>query len=280
MPNNLIFNNSAESLKVQVYGVTSGATVTGLLVDGSGYLQVAGTVNATLAGGTVSVTANDFDIRTLTSADQVTLAGGTVSVNIRTLTSADQVTLAGGTVSVTANSFDIRTLTSADQVTLAGGTVSVTANSFDIRTLTSADQVTLAGGTVSVTANSFDIRSLSQASDTISFGTHGFTSSSLTITSTEIGFTSTAFYIDTSQIKDYSFYVYNSSQTATVSVRLQVSPTTTDSYFANDTTAQILAGASSLNVLVPGYFMNYTRLQILKTSANTCTLELYFNGQY
>ncbi len=202
MPNNLVFNYSAQELKAQVYGITSGATITGLLVDNTGTLQVGGSVTATIAN-TVTVT---------------------------------------GQVTVTANNFNIRSLAAAtDTVTVTG---SVTA--------------TIAG-TV-----------------TVSLGGHAFTTSDLSISTADGALTNTAFQFNTSQYKDYSFYVVNTG-TAALSVRIQVSPTTTETYFTNDSTSEISLAQNAQTVLVPGVFLNYSRIQV--AGAQTVTALAYFNAQ-
>ena len=235
MPNNLVFNNSAQELKVQIYGITSGSTVTGLLVDNSGNMQVGGSVTATIAN-TVTVTANSFDIRALASATDTVSVTGSVTATI------------ANTVTVT-------------------GQVTVTANSFDIRALASATDTVSVTGSVSATiANTV----------TVSLGGHGFTTSTLTITTADAALTNTAFQFDTSQYKDYSFYVVNTG-TAAVSVRLQISPTTTETFFVNDNTTEFSLAQDAQTVLVPGIFLNYTRIQV--AGAQTITAIAYFNGQ-
>ena len=202
MPNNLVFNDSAENLKVQSFGATSGGTVTSLLVANDGALQVGGTITAAIAD-TVTVT---------------------------------------GAVSVTANSFDIRALSSA------------------------TDTVSVAGSVTATIANTV----------TVSVGGYGFTSSDLNIALTDVSLTNTAFSFDTSQMKQYSFYVVNTG-TAAISVRLQVSPTTSETYFVPDNTSEVALTQNQAAVLVPGYFLNYTRVQVL--GAQTATAVAYFNGQ-
>ncbi len=274
MPNNLVFNDSAQNLKVQIYGITSGASITGLLVDNSGNLQVGGSVAATIAN-TVTVTANSFDIRALSSVTDTVSVTGSVSATI-----ANTVTVTGQ-VTVTANSFDIRALSSATDTVSVTGSVSATI----------ANTVTVTGQ-VTVTANSFDIRALSSATDTVSvtgsvnatiantvtvsIGGRGFTSSSLTISTSDAALTNTAFQFDTSQYKDYSYYIVNTG-TAAVSVRIQISPTTTETYFVNDITAEVSLAQGAQTVLVPGIFLNYTRIQV--SGAETITAIAYFNGQ-
>lgn len=202
MPNNLVFNDSAQNLKVQSFGSTSGGTITSLLVANDGTLQVGGSITATIAN-TVTVT---------------------------------------GQVSVTANDFDIRSLSSAtDSVSVTGAVTATVANTVSVSVVGS-----------------------------------GFTSSSLTIALDNAGLTDTAFSFDTSQMKQYSFYVANTG-TAAISVRLQVSPTTAETYFIPDKTIEVSLTADQSTVLVPGYFLNYTRIQAV--SSETASAVAYFNGQ-
>jgi hypothetical protein len=84
---------NASDSSMLVYGYHSGNNYP-LLTDNTGKLQV----------DVASMTANDLDIRALTSADEVTVAGGSVSVSSMP------------TTTVTATSLDIRALTMSDQV--------------------------------------------------------------------------------------------------------------------------------------------------------------------
>ena len=288
MPNYLVFNYTAENLKAQTFGSTADGTVTSLLVDNDGALQIGGTVTAAIADtvpvtGEVSVTANDFDIRGLSAATDTVSVEGTVTAAI-----ADTVPVTGE-VTVTANDFDIRGLSAATDTVSVEGTV----------TAAIADTVPVTGE-VSVTANDFDIRGLSAATDTVSVqgtvtaaiaGTvpvnitstvpiniagHGFTTSNLTITLGAGNLTNTAFNFNTSQMRQYSFYIRNTG-TSTISASIQVSPTTTEAYYTSGTTASATLSQGRAIALVPAYFMNYTRLQV--TSSQTATAVVYFNGQ-
>ena len=241
MPNYLVFNDSAENLKVQSYGITSGGTVTGILVETDGTLQVGGSITATITdtvivSGEVTVTANDFDIRSLSAATDTVSVEGTVTAAI-----GDTVTVAGE-VSVTASDFDIRGLSAATDTVSVEGTVTA-----------------VIGDTV-----------------TVSVAGHGFTMSSLVINLDDANLTNTEFNFDTSQMKQYSFYIVNTG-TATVSAMLQVSPTTTETYYTPDKSAEIALTQDESAVLVPAFFMNYTRIQV--QSSETVTAEVYFNGQ-
>jgi hypothetical protein len=90
---NIHAKTNASDSSMLVYGYHSGNNYP-LLTDNTGKLQV----------DVASMTANDLDIRALTSADEITVAGGTVSVSSMP------------TTTVTATSLDIRALTMSDQV--------------------------------------------------------------------------------------------------------------------------------------------------------------------
>lgn len=219
MPNNIVFNNVAENLKTQIYGTTSSGTVTSLLVDNSGNVQIGGSITSTVTG-TVNVSGGNINS---TVTGTVNVSGGSITSTVT------------GTVSISDGSI---TATVTGTVNISGGSVSAT----------------IAG--------------------------HGFTSSFATLTANASAATNTSFVFDSSQFgyNNYSFYVKNTG-TATVSVRLQVSPTTAESYYVNDTTAEVTLTQNQAVVLAPGLFLNYTRLRVLGTSEATVTVEGYFNGQ-
>ncbi|MDK2798755.1 MAG: hypothetical protein PWP27_513 [Clostridiales bacterium] len=219
MPNNLVFNGTASQLQSQVSGVDSNGTVRAILTDDSGRLDL----------GTVTVTAEDLDIRNLT--------GTTDSITIY------------NTVTVTAEDLDIRNLT---------GTT---------------DSITIYN-TVTVTAEDLDIRPLTAASDSIMLGARLFSESNTTIA----GVTDSAAIMqqDTSEQNVYSFYVFNTGEN-TVTVNLQVSPTTTDSYFVDDTSGAVGVAAGEKAVLVAAKYLQYTRL-FYSTGGATCTFDVYYNA--
>lgn len=237
MPNNIVFNDSAQNLKVQIYGSN---TSTPLQVDGSGNMVVNVANNVTVTGS-VNVT-NTVEIRALTyTTDTVTVTG---AVNV-------------------ANSVDIRALTyTVDSITVTGA-VNV-ANTVNIRALSYATDTVTVTGIVEV-ANS----------PTVQIGGYAFSASNTTLSSEE-GATITSFKFDTSQYKLYTFYIYNSGTNA-ISAQLEVSPVDTDSYYVPDKSIAISLGGGEKQILIPGYFLNYTRLKISSSSAFTA--EVYFNGQ-
>lgn len=171
------------------------------------------------------------------------------------------VTVAGtvtaqGTLTVTASNFDIRPLSGAtDSVTISSGTVTV-------------------AGTVTVTASSLDIRPLTASTDSFTLGSRTFLEDSTSIT----GVTGTGVVLmeNTGNKSMYSYYITNTG-TNTISIKLQISPTTTDTYFVDDINSVSLAGGS-ITVLTAVKFMQYTRLYY-DTGGAAATAEFYYNAQ-
>ena len=252
MPNNIVFNDVANQLKTAIYG-TDGTNQVQISVNSEGAVIIA-TSDPISVTGTVTVTANDFDIRGLTAAsDTVTVTAN--DFDIRGLTAASD------TVTVTANDFDIRGLTAASD------TVTVTANDFDIRGLTAASD------TVTVTATDFEIRQLTAASDAIT-SFMNVASSTVDAPATQTG---TILQMDTSDKSMYSYYIKN-NDTTSLTVNIQISPTTTDGYFVNDSSEPVVIGNGESTVLVPKQYLNYTRLYYEAASAAP-SFEAYYNAQ-
>ncbi|WP_145993159.1 DUF6385 domain-containing protein [Tepidibacter mesophilus] len=274
MANNMVFNRVASQLQATVTatafdiralsGATDSVTVTATAFD----------IRA-LSGATdsVTVTATAFDIRALSGAtDSITVTA--TDLDIRPLTSADVVT-------VTATAFDIRALSGATD------SITVTATDLDIRPLTSADVVTvtatafdiraLSGTTdsVTVTATDLDIRDLSGATDSVKVSSYLFTEDSTSID----GVTDAAAILakDTSEQGIYSYYVTNTG-TNSIDLKLQISPTTTDTYFVDDISGTVTVAAGQKAVLVAQQYLKYTRLYY-DTSGATCTFEAHYNAR-
>lgn len=83
--------------------------------------------------------------------------------------------------------------------------------------------------------------------------------------------------LDTSQQTLYSFYVKNNSSNQSIIVKLQVSPTTTDAYFVDDSSGTITVNKSGTSpdkaVLVPKTYLKYTRLWF---NGNNPNIEAYY----
>lgn len=148
------------------------------------------------------------------------------------------------------------------------GTLNVTA--------TISGTVTVTTGTVTITATDFDIRALNATDDSVSIGGYGFTVSTITITTADAALTNTEFDFETSEYRTYSFYIVNTG-TETVYARLQVSPTTNETFYMNDKTTVVTLTQDQKIVLVADYFLQQTRLQLY--SAATATAVAYFNAQ-
>ncbi|MDK2809854.1 MAG: hypothetical protein PWR27_563 [Petroclostridium sp.] len=182
-----------------------------------------------------------------------------------------------GTVTVTAQNLDIRPITgTTDSITIWNSVVTVTAENFDIRPITgTTDSITIWNSVVTVTAEDLDIRALSAATDSIKLSSRLFTESYTTVA----GVIDSAgiFVQNTGEQSMYSFYVFNTGSN-TVTVQLQISPTTTASYFVDDTSGPVGVAAGQKTTLVAAKFLQYTRL-FYETSGVTCTFDVYYNAQ-
>ncbi|KXG74408.1 DUF6385 domain-containing protein [Thermotalea metallivorans] len=186
---------------------------------------------------------------------------GTVTV---TATNLDIRPLSGTTdsITVTATDFDIRPLSGATD------SITVTAIDFDIRPLSGATD------SITVTAIDFDIRPLSGATDSIQLSSRLFTESSTTIAGvTDSG---AIFVQETGEQSMYSFYVYNTGS-STITVNLQISPTTASSYFVDDGSGAKAVAAGEKAVLVAQEFLRYTRL-FYETGGATATFAVFYNA--
>jgi hypothetical protein len=245
MPNYLVFNGTAEQLQTQISGVDEAGNSTKILTDSSGSLVI----------GTVTVTAENFDVRPL--------SGTTDSVTVF------------GTVTVTAENFDVRPLSGTTDSVTVFGTVTVTAENFDVRPLSGTTDSVTVFGTVTVTAENFDIRNLSGVTDSIQISSRLFTESNTTIRG--VADSALVFIQNNEAQSEYTFYVFNSGNN-TLTVQLQISPTTTTSYFVNDPGGPVGIARGSKATLIASRFLKYTGL-FYETSGVTCTFEAFYNAQ-
>jgi len=246
MPNNLVFNDIASQLKVQMYG-SDGTNLQPVSVNATGGLAMAGTV--TVSAGTVTVSAGTVTV----SAGTVTVSGGTIDQ-----LTAGTVTISGGTISQL----------SAGTVTVSGGTIST------VSALT-AGTVTVSGGTIST------VSALTAGTVTVSGGTLQTLSIFSSDTATTVGVgTATVDTLaeDTSTQKVYSYYVANVAGTETLTAWLQIAPVNSSTYYTNDSSTQYTIGPGEKAVLVAQKFLRYTKLQLLATGA-TATALCYFQAQ-
>lgn len=302
MPNNLVFNNVAQSLLTQIHGVTSAGTVTAILTDDAGRLDIRGSVTSTINGsvtatvtgevtatvnGSVTATVNGSVTATVTGEVTATVSGsvtatvtGEVSATVNgsvtaTVTGEVSATVTGE-VTATVNGSVTATVTGEVTATVTGE-VTATVSGSVTATVTGEVTATVTGEVTATVVGSVTATVAGEVSVTIA--AHGFTSSFATLTGISADLTDTSFSFDTSTIKDYTFYV-NNTGSATVLARIQISPTTTESFFTNDTTAQITLTPGQINTLVPGIFLNYTRIQVYGSPSATFTVLAYFNGQF
>ncbi len=106
-----------------------------------------------------------------------------------------------------------------------------------------------------------------------------YTSDSSSATGIATDTSSTMLTENTSNKSLYSFYVKNTSSTASIAVNLQISPTSTTSYFIDDASAVTLAFGDA-TVLVPKHYQPYTRLEYTNLSeTDTAAVEAYYDGR-
>ena len=107
-----------------------------------------------------------------------------------------------------------------------------------------------------------------------------YTSDSASITPIAADATGTALQENTSDKGLYSFYVRNTSEDASVSVKLQVSPTTAAAYFIDDSSTAVTLGTGAATVLVPKVYQAYTQLYYTNLDgAETAAIEAYYDGR-
>ena len=257
MPNNLVFNNSADQLKTSIYGS-----------DGTSLKPIA--VNS---NGSISITATAFDIRNLASGKDTVDIGNTVTVqstdlDIRNLV-AGQDTVDVNTVgsilsnvTVQATDFEIRDLASGKDTVDIGNTVTVQSTDLDIRNLV-AGQDTVDIGTVAGIINS-NVSSRSFVEDNVNLGA---------LTNT----TGTTLEEDISTFTSYSYFIRNTGSD-TVQITVEGSPVLDDSYYVAIESAQPVGGGASA-IIATGKFIKYLRLRYTVANSETANVIAYFNGQ-
>ncbi len=166
-----------------------------------------------------------------------------------------------------------------DSVTVfAGGagltvTGTVTAN---IRELSGATDSVTVFGTVTVTASNLSIRSLSGITDSINISATTNVTDSTVLTA--VTNSAAVLVKDASQQGKYSYYVRNTGSN-TVTVQIQVAPLNSTAYFTNDDVSGPMAvGPGTNKVIVPAYYMNFTRL-FYETSGAANTFEVFYTAK-
>ncbi|MBR0600140.1 DUF6385 domain-containing protein [Sinanaerobacter chloroacetimidivorans] len=281
--NNLMFNTVAEELKTSLYAQAPDSSFKALQLNGDDSLIMAGTVTVSEITAPVTI-AND----SLTVAGSVTVAG-TVTVSEITapvtiandsLTVAGSVTVAG-TVTVSEITAPVTiandSLTVAGSVTVAG---TVTVSEITAPVTIANDSLTVAGSvTVAGTVTVSEITApVTIANDTLTTVVAGYSFVTDTVdlpgeTGTGVAFDNT----DISQIKTGTFFVYNSG-TSTLTVSLQISPTTATAFYIDDPSYTDVAISNGENkIIVIGKFANYARLSYDAGAA--ATFSVYYNAQ-
>lgn len=160
----------------------------------------------------------------------------------------------------------------ADQLQMTINGVDDTGNSKQI--LTDSDG-RLQISTVTVTAENLDIRSLSAATDSIRISGRLLTEDNATFE--DVNDATATFIQNTGEYSLYSFYVFNTGSN-TLTVQLQVSPTSTDSYFMDDTSGSVGLGPGDKATLVAAKFLKYTRMYY-DTGGVACSFDAHYNAQ-
>ena len=107
-----------------------------------------------------------------------------------------------------------------------------------------------------------------------------FTSANITVAPIAGAATGTTLVLNSSEKSLYSYYVRNTSTVATLRVKLQVSPTTTASYYVDDTSTSVDIATGHAAVLVPKYYLAYTRLYYTNVDAtHAATLVAYYDAR-
>jgi hypothetical protein len=296
MPNNLVFNGVAENLQMMMNGIDGTSVPRRILTDSSGQMLITGSVTVTAENldirdlngatdsisvfNTVTVTAENLDIRNLAGATDFVSVFNTVTVtaenlDIRDLAGATDFVSVFNTVTVTAENLDIRNLAGATDFVSVFNTVTVTAENLDIRDLAGATDFVSVFNTVTVTAENLDIRNLSGITDSIQLSSRLFTETN----SAFAGVTNSAGVLvqNTGEKSLYSFYIFNTGAN-TVTVQLQISPTTVESYYVNDFSGTVGVPTGGKSVLIADQFLQFTRL-FYETSGAACSFDVYYNAQ-
>lgn len=242
MPNNLVFNYSAQQLKVLTNGINSQGDIQPLSVSDSGALNI-GAIS-----GNVGVIATDLDIRSLSGA-------------------TDSVAIAGD-VGVVATDLDIRDLSGATD------SVTVFANDLDIRSLSGATDSIAIAGNVGIVATDLDIRDLSGATDSVTVAGFTYESTLETLAFTD-GQTQAT---ESKLVGGVSFMTYYISNigAGTLTINYQISPIDTDGYYIKDPlVSEITVGPSEKITIIQGTYSTYGRLDIT-CAGGASNVEVYY----
>lgn len=129
--------------------------------------------------------------------------------------------------------------------------------------------------TVTVTATDLDIRNLSATTDSIA--TIGLITTSQTTVAAN-STTGSIFTQDTGLSNEFSYYVIN-NDASSITVRMEISPTTANSYFLGDPNqSDVVIGPNGKGMLMASLYTNYSRLYYQATTTPT-NFEVYYTSR-
>uniref|UniRef100_UPI0004858979 DUF6385 domain-containing protein n=1 Tax=Clostridium hydrogeniformans TaxID=349933 RepID=UPI0004858979 len=222
------------------------------------------------------LTGNTDSVRIFDTVTIRALSGTTDSIKI-TDTIATRP-LAGNTDSVRIfDTVTIRALSgTTDSIKIADtvATRLLTGSSDSVRIFDTVTIRALSGATDSVRiSDTVATRALSAVTDSITLGSRTFaTDNALIVSGTPTQ--GNVLLKDNSDKIEYSYYIYNTGGAA-VTVSLQISPTTADAYFMNDSSTALIPSGHA--VLVPKYSLQYSRLAF--NAAVSSSVHVYYNAK-
>lgn len=304
--NNLVFNTEAQELKTTIYAESPDNSINILQLDNDGNLKVTyGTATVTVSGSVTIANTSLTVAGTVTVGNNITIGNSTLTVNIPgNVTIGNASLTVNGTVAISNTSLTVagtvdvgNTITIANASLTVEGTITVGNNiTIGNSTLTVNIPGTVTIGNTTLTVNipgaitigntSLTVNgtvnvgnSLTIANNTLTVNINGSTFSSLTIANATISSTDFLFpNTDISQFKTASFFIYNEG-TNTLTVSLQISPTTTDEQYIDDANyTNVAIAGNDKKYFAISKFAHYTRLRYV-LGTTTCTLSAYFNAQ-
>lgn len=245
--NSFVFNSVASELKTSIYAQSPDTSLKSLQLDSGDRLLIGGNVSIENTSITVSGTINVGSIANPVSVSSI----------INPIMIGNSLLTMSGTVTVS---------TISNPVTIGNASLTVNGN---ISVNDVVNPITVNSITNPVTIGNSTITTIIAGST--------FTSDS--VTDLEITGTGTLFDDkDISIIKTASMFIYNEG-TNTVTLSLQMSPTTVDSNYIDDPTYTDFTIAGGANKIVTiGLFANYTRLEYDMGDV-TGTITAFYNAQ-
>lgn len=280
--NNVLFNNVASSLKATFYAEAPNGSSQAVKVDSNQNLLVAGTISVgnsiTIANSTLTVTGT-VTVSQITNAITI----GNTSLTVNGTVTVSEIT---NPITIGNSSLTVNGTVTVGEITnpITIGNTSLTVNG----TITIGNSITISnatltvGGTVTVGAISGSItigNSITVANATLTTIVSGYTFTTATVAQTQITGTGELFNnTDISQVKKGTLFIYNGGAN-TITLSVQISPTTTTGDYVDDPTYTNLAIAGNKSSLIPlATFGKYMRIQYAMNST-TGTITAYFNGQ-